>query len=346
MNTRLYERYVAIRAEHPEKYARSHAALLGVSEAELVHTLVGHGARRLSGDARALITALGDVGEVKGVTRNDYAVQQQHGAYENISFNTQTGMALNPRRLDLRFFLDHWHTAFFLDENTTKDGDRQSIQFFDEYGVSVHKAFATDKTNMAAWKDLVERYTTDDNPELNLKSEEPEEKVEIADANIIEREWRAMTNVHQFNQILRNHNITRQQAFKAVSSDLACKVENDALTRILHLAVQDQNEIMIFVRNNGCVQIFAGTVDKVMRQDDWIIRMSSDSTLCLKESAIAETWITRKPTNDGILTSLELFAADGTHITQLYGWRQEGNPEQTCWRAQLESLESSREKKT
>lgn len=48
--------------------------------------------------------------------------------------------------------------------------------------------------------------------------------------------------------------------------------------------------------------------------------------------------MTRKPTADGHVTSLELFAADGTQIAQLYGQRSEGEPEQRQWRSQVDAL--------
>jgi len=101
---------------------------------------------------------------------------------------------------------------------------------------------------------------------------------------------------------------------------------------------------MVFVSNRGCVQIFTGLVEKVVPHvvpdAEWINIFNKDFTLHLIESQIAETWITRKPTADGIVTSLELFAADGTQIAQLYGQRTEGQPEQTQWREQLAALES------
>ena len=40
----------------------------------------------------------------------------------------------------------------------------------------------------------------------------------------------------------------------------------------------------------------------------------------------------------GHVTSLELFAADGTQIAQLYGQRTEGEPEQSQWRSQIDAL--------
>jgi putative hemin transport protein len=70
----------------------------------------------------------------------------------------------------------------------------------------------------------------------------------------------------------------------------------------------------------------------------WLNIFNSAFTLHLREDTIAETWVTRKPTADGHVTSLELFAADGTQIAQFYGQRTEGEPEQTQWRAQVEAL--------
>jgi hypothetical protein len=48
--------------------------------------------------------------------------------------------------------------------------------------------------------------------------------------------------------------------------------------------------------------------------------------------------VTRKPTSDGHVTSVELFAKDGTQIAQLYGQRSEGHPEQAQWRQQVDRL--------
>ncbi len=148
-----------------------------------------------------------------------------------------------------------------------------------------------------------------------------------------------MTDVHQFFQLLSRNNLTRQQAFRAVGNDLAYRVDNSALTEILEAAKSAQNEIMIFVGNRGCVQIFTGQIERLMPQDGWVNIFNRHFTLHLIEGAIAESWITRKPTKDGMVTSLELFAADGTQIAQLYGQRTEGQPEQLQWREQVAALE-------
>ncbi|MDK1703421.1 ChuX/HutX family heme-like substrate-binding protein [Serratia rubidaea] len=340
MNNDLYARYQQAKQDHPGKYARDLAALLGVSEAELTRARVGHDARRLQADARTLLAGLEQVGVAKALTRNDYAVHEQMGRYCNQRLDGHAGLILNPRELDLRLFLGQWASAFSLSESNQR-GVRHSIQFFDRQGDALHKVYSSDETDLSAWLALVERHAAPDNPPLALQPAEPARaENRDADAARIDGEWRAMTDVHQFFQLLSRHQIGRQQAFRAVGDDLAYRVDNGALAQLLNAAQQAQNEIMIFVSNRGCVQIFTGQIERLLPQNGWLNVFNRRFTLHLIADAIAESWITRKPTKDGIVTSLELFAADGTQIAQLYGQRSEGQPEQTLWREQIAALQT------
>lgn len=338
MSTSRYQQYLQTKAENPGKYARDLAGLMEISEAELTHARVGKEATRLTADARTLLTALAQVGQVKSVTRNGYAVHEQYGRYENQHLNGHAGLILNPRALDLRLFLNQWACAFSLSEET-RSGVRHSIQFFDHQGDALHKVYTTEETDMRAWQTLLEQFSVAENPALLLQ---PAAAASVTDADIndarIDSEWRAMTDVHQFFQLLQRNGLTRQQAFHAVGNDLAYRVDNASLTQLLHAARQAQNEIMIFIGNRGCVQIFTGTIEKVTPHHEWINVFNQRFTLHLIETAIAESWVTRKPTQEGFVTSLELFAADGTQIAQLYGQRTEGQSEQSQWREQVAHL--------
>jgi putative hemin transport protein len=332
-----YTRWLELKEQNPGKYARDIAALMNISEAELTWARVGHDAWRLHGDIRAILGALEAVGETKCICRNQYAVHEQVGTFTNQHLNGHAGLVLNPRALDLRLFLHQWASAFHITETTAR-GERQSIQFFDQQGDALLKVYTTDHTDVSAWGDLLSRFIFADNPPLALKAADPAVNVANADAAAVESDWRAMTDVHQFFGLLKRHSLTRQQAFRLVGDDLACKVENSALAQLLNSARQDGNEIMIFVGNRGCVQIFTGAVEKVMPMKGWLNIFNPAFTLHLLEASIAESWVTRKPTADGHVTSLELFAADGTQIAQLYGQRAEGEPEQRQWRSQIDAL--------
>ncbi|MEH2921381.1 hemin-degrading factor [Samsonia erythrinae] len=343
MQTTIYQQYQQAKAEHPRKYARDLATQLGISEAELSHARVGHDARRLQGDAKAWLNALEPVGNTKSITRNEYAVHEHTGCYQNQHLDGHAGLILNPRELDLRLFLSQWASAFALRENTPH-GERQSVQFFDHQGDAILKVYATDTTNRVAWQQYIETFATSENPALRLLPPSADSAVArqaVTHNPQLEAEWRAMTDVHQFFTLLRRYNLTRQQAFRSVANDLAYRVENDALSQILFSARDNQNEIMVFVGNRGCVQIFTGVLERVERLEqhaEWMNIFNKNFTLHLLEGAIAESWVTRKPTADGIVTSLELYAADGTQIAQLFGQRTEGMPEQRLWRDQVDAL--------
>lgn len=335
--TTLYQRYQTLKTEHPKKYARDLADLMGISEAELTHARTLNDAVALRPDFSELLQALEAVGETKSITRNAYAVHEQVGRYQNLHLGDHAGLILNPRALDQRLFPSQWKSAFSLVEKSER-GDRNSIQIFDGAGDAVLKIYATPNTLMPEWHALIAAFSLAETPALIVTPAEPVNYASQPDAATIEQEWRAMTDVHQFFGLLKRHNISRQQAFRSVASDLALKVDNGSLSELLKLAQADGNEIMIFIGNRGCVQIFTGPVEKLVPMENWVNIFNPAFTLHLMENTISESWITRKPTANGMVTSLELFAADGTQIAQLYGQRTEGEPEQSRWREQLAVL--------
>ncbi|WP_432226272.1 hemin-degrading factor [Enterobacter wuhouensis] len=332
-----YTRWLELKEENPGKYARDIAGVMNISEAELTFARVGHDAWRLHGEIREILSALEAVGETKCICRNEYAVHEQVGTFANQHLNGHAGLVLNPRGLDLRLFLNQWASVFHISETTAR-GERQSIQFFDRQGDAILKVYTTDNTDVSAWGDVLTRFIFADNPPLALQAAEAPAHNDHADADAVDKEWRAMTDVHQFFSLLKRHSLSRQQAFRLVGDDLACKVENGALGQLLETARQDGNEIMVFVGNRGCVQIFTGAVEKLVPMKGWLNIFNTRFTLHLLEETIAESWVTRKPIADGHVTSLELFAADGTQIAQLYGQRTEGEPEQARWRSQIDAL--------
>lgn len=345
MDMPLYQYYLHTKQKNPGKFARDLAQIMGVSEAELTHARVGQDADRLNVSASTLLTELESVGVTKSITRNDYAVHEHLGVYQNLRLHGHLGLVLNPRALDLRLFFNQWGAIFSLRESMPH-GDSLSIQCFDLQGNAVHKIYCTNETNLQAWKALVTKYRTLNNAPLELQIAD---NIPIANALIdsaaIDDEWRQMNDIHQFFMLLKRNNITRQQAFRAVGDDLAYQVNNQALMQVLNAAQTHQNEIMIFVGNNGCMQIFTGVISELMLYQDkqapkhnWINVINKRFTLHLIENAIAESWITRKPTKDGFISSLELLDKNGNQIIQLFGQRNEGEPEQRQWRDQLEAL--------
>lgn len=89
---------------------------------------------------------------------------------------------------------------------------------------------------------------------------------------------------------------------------------------------------MVFVGNPGVIQIHGGPIRTVRPVGEWMNVLDDGFNLHLRTTGIAETWLVRKPTDDGIVTSVELFDAEGRQIAWIFGQRKPGQPELEAWR--------------
>ena len=111
-----------------------------------------------------------------------------------------------------------------------------------------------------------------------------------------------------------------------------------ASRQILEMARDQDCEIMVFVGNRGCIQIHSGPVRKLVEHGPWFNVLDPMFNLHLDETRIARTWVTRKPTVDGVVTALEVFDAAGELIVTFFGRRKPGVPELDLWREIVTSL--------
>ena len=95
---------------------------------------------------------------------------------------------------------------------------------------------------------------------------------------------------------------------------------------------------MVFVGNPGMIQIHTGPVENLKPMGPWFNVLDEKFNLHLREDHIDSAWVVWKPTEDGTVTSLELFDREGTLIATLFGKRKPGVPEDEAWRAIVNGL--------
>ena len=115
-------------------------------------------------------------------------------------------------------------------------------------------------------------------------------------------------------------------------------VANTSIDTILTAAAASELPIMIFVGNPGCIQIHTGPVTNITPMGPWQNVLDPGFNLHLRRDHVAHAWVVEKPTDDGIVTSLELFDAKGDTIAMLFGERKPGRSERHEWRALLDNL--------
>ncbi len=343
--TDLKARWETFQEEHPDTRIRAAADRLGVSEAELVATGCGEHVTRLDGGWSGLLSELETLSSVMALTRNDAAVHEKTGVYHNVKFTDAHNMGLVlDDDIDLRLFLDHWEMGFAVETpwEGGRDGVRRSLQFFDRDGTAVHKVFLTRKSDLDAYEALVDKYRHDDqsidqpvSPVDTEAEETPEAEIDVEG---FLQEWADLKDTHDFFPLLRDYNVSRRQALRFGEGRFTHRVPADSLCRLLQNAAGEEVPIMVFVGNPGCIQIHTGPVKKLKATPPWYNVLDPGFQLHLNEEAVEQSWVVRKPTRDGDVTSLELLDADGEIIARFFGKRKPGQSERADWRSVVQAL--------
>lgn len=331
-NTRtdLKEIWTEFKIQNPKTRIRDAANELNTTEAELVATGIGDNVTLLDGDFRELLKEIESLGHVMALTRNDHVVHERKGIYENVSFNNHVGLVLGPD-IDLRLFLGDWKFGFAVHEN-----DRHSLQFFNSKGEAAHKIYLTEKSNNKAYVALVTKYTaTDQVTALGIVAKEetkvPAETTPDIDIPAFQAEWLALKDTHDFFGLLRKYKLSRKQALRFAPDGYACQIKPESMQSVFEGASKIQVPIMVFVSNPNCIQIHTGPINKIFVIGPWLNIMDPEFNLHLRQDAIDEAWVVKKPSEAGIVTSIELIDKEGTMFNQFFGKRKPGIPELPEW---------------
>jgi putative hemin transport protein len=332
----------AYRAENPKLRERDIAANLGISEAALVAAECGISAIRIDANPNRLLERAPELGEVMALSRNESAVHEKIGVYENIQIGEMTSLTLG-ENIDLRIFNRVWAHAFAV---TKTDGEtvRRSLQYFDKSGEAIHKVHLRATSNLEAYERIVADFRLDDQSqdfEAQPFTKLATGRKEGFDAAELREAWSKMTDTHEFFGMLKTLDIDRQAAVRAVGDDYAWRLGGCAVDEFFRKSADAEMNLMCFVANRGIVQIHTGPVRNIQTMGPWLNIMDPTFHLHLRVDHIAETWAVRKPTKDGHVTSVEAYGKDGEMIIQFFGKRKEGNIEMPEWRSLVEGLSTT-----
>lgn len=328
------------RADNPKMRERDLAGQLGVSEAEFVAAWVGEGVRRIEPRVGDFLTSMESLGEVMALTRNESAVHEKIGVYDKVVTGKHAAMALG-EQIDLRIFPRHWVHGYAVAKTDSDGAVKRSLQFFDASGDAVHKVHLREASDVNAYEALVTKLL---HPE-QVQTVDVVAPVAVitnsdsaVDVETLRARWTAMTDVHQFVQILRDLKISRLQSARLVGEDHAWPVDGSAVSAMMHESAEAGIPIMAFVGSRGCIQIHSGPIAKIAPMGPWLNVMDPTFHLHLRLDHIVEVWAVRKPATEGHVTSLEAYDRNGELIIQFFGKRKEGSHERDDWRSLVERL--------
>lgn len=329
--------------------AKDAAQSLGLSEGAVVAAHVGvHEqplqAQALRADWFDLLSALAPCGTLMALTRNEAVVHEKDGIYQGFGREGQVALCHNAD-IDLRIFLFQWHAGFAVQEPGHGGQPMRSLQFFNPQGVAVHKIYVRPSTDLSAWEAVVAQFV---DPAVHATFVPALAPVPVAsdasiDATGLRQAWAAMRDTHEFFGLLKKFGCERQQSLRLTQGHYSEALALDAVTVLLEQAAATALPIMVFVGSKGCIQIHSGSVQQIKPMvspggADWINVLDPGFNLHLRRDLIASAWLVRKPTADGVVTSVELFDAAGDVVAMFFGVRKPGQPELQGWRALAEGL--------
>jgi putative hemin transport protein len=349
----LAERYDALRAEQPKLQLRDAARTLKVSEAELLAANgIGKTVTRLQEGEnvpREIMRRALDLGKVLALTRNENGVLERTGVATRLKPQEEVaGLDADKEKerearlrniaggylggeIDLRFTFKNWKYAFAVVQPGKDGAVSRSLQFFDTHGEAAHKIYVKSDAGVAVFDKLVADFR---NPvqSADLKvAAAPVQPVEKPDSAIDVKEfqsaWNELSDVHQFNRLLTEFGVSREQAMRLAPAGAVQPVTPLAVRQLLEEAAKQKLDIMAFLGNESTIQIFSGKVSKVAESGGWFNVLDPEFNLHLRDSAFKSGYVIKRA---GV-TSVEFFDKQGELVVRFFGVRERNKPAPQGW---------------
>jgi putative hemin transport protein len=327
---------------------REAAKELGVSEADLLATKVGEHVVKLQGPWNELLLSFKTLGRVMSLTRNDSCILEHKGSFQDIDIMGEGArmMATVIGPIETRVFFSAWQFAFAVTEEKS-DRVLKSIQIFDKAGEAITKIYLQEKSNAEAYEKIIADFRSDDQrTEIETAPYAKEEYSTAIDKEVFLGEWSALKDTHDFFGMLRKHKVDRYHALELGAGKFTYQINaSTSPNQILDNASASKLPIMIFAGNRGNLQIHQGKVRtiRLLNQghggaQNWLNVLDPDFNMHLRMDFVHTTWVVKKPTADGHVTSVELFDQNKNMIAQFFGLRKPGIPEREEWRTLVSNL--------
>jgi putative hemin transport protein len=349
----IRQSFASLRLEKKLRH-REISGFLGITEAQLIDAHVGiskltamksspHLARaiRFKKPYSELIFQIEGLGEVLALTRNEYGVHEKVGIYQHVSKQGDIGV-VHGDLIDLRLFYKHWEFAYAFEEGKG-DALQRSIQFFDEYGTAIHKIFLLPTSDHEYFEQLVDDFS-DMNQDSGIQVQEKLQDISSCNVTFSEEfslekfrhDWSQMSDSHEFFDLLKKHGLNRLQALQCIGNHYAQPLTQSSMRQVFESAKEKKIPLMIFVGNRGAIQIHTGIICRVVEAKAWFNILDPGFNLHLDIEKINQIWLVRKPSKDGVVTSVELLDGQGEMIALVFGERHLGEPELAAWRHLVE----------
>lgn len=289
----------------------------------------------LTGDWIALLSEIRRLGDVSVLSGNEAVMHLATGSYERFKGRDGSGLVTS-KGIDLRLFPSGWTYAAAI---LPASGSAPGFIFFNSAGTPVHRILLTETSNVAEFDAIVAQFkgaapTLALTPVVPEAVEAPTEAVKTA---FLEG-WRKMQDTHEFSGLLSTHKLSRMDALHLAEGEFTAQLDPVAYGALFEQLVDQEVAIMFFALNDGCVQISTGAINEINRTRGTLQLVEDDSRTVISLPRVKQVWRVSKPTERGLIHSLELYDANNQPVAYLFGSEKGDSTSIVKWKELLFGL--------
>jgi putative hemin transport protein len=324
-----------------------------LTAAQRLATGIPHRVIRLKGPFSALLCRVHEIGIVTILSGNESAIQERIGIYDhaayqnNAEFNAESNLESNSAQASSKtahqpLFYQKWTYGFAVCDKDDDGNIRRRLQFFDGNGNGIYKILLHASSNADAYRAIARDFAAAEQaPVLDISSVRPitaNEGVDRIDIDALRADWAHVNDTEDFFARQTEFDSLRLHKLRLAGKAFAHQVAKDSVRILLQKMADLGSTVMALVGNAGIVQASQGHIKQLRSSDAWLNILSQDHRLNLREDHIDTVWVAKKPTTDGIVTSLELFNRQGISIARFFSKPEPGRPEPREWRDSIMRL--------
>jgi len=270
------------------------------------------------------------------LTGNDSVIQEQTGIYDHTACRCSDALCGGAAAHPPRPFHQQWKYGFAV--SGQDDGGRvgRRLQFFDADGNGVHKILLHDSSSADAFHAIVSDFTAaEQSPVLDIFHNAPiatAGKIMRLDVDALRADWACADETARVVIGQAEFDRSRLHKLRMVGKAFAHQVGKDSVRIVLQKMADLGCSVVTLIGNAGVMQAYHGQPEQTRSGDAWLDILNRDYRLRLREDHIDTVWVAKKPTADGIMTSLELFNRRGVGFARFFSEPEPGKPEPHEWR--------------
>lgn len=291
---------------------------------------------RLQDEPTALLKSLYRFGSLEAGTCNRACVLRQTTSYQRLAYSSHCGVGrLRQGAVTMEVFPRQWALALAV-LAPVGDIGAGTLLFFDAHGALQCQLHVPGGRGRHAFEELVCAMLHPDQTLLPRPHPAPT-PLDAGRVNLaaLEQGWSVLREPQDFAALLRRHGLRRLRAYRLVRDKFARPVSLDSVSALLTLGALRQTPLSLRCGNKGCVQRFEGVLPLPVWQGDRLSLCRAGMRFSLAMHEVASVWRVRKPSADGVVTTVELFDTAGERVLTISSGRSRGRLELPSWRTLL-----------